>query len=202
MTERRTQVVRPEKIEVRTSRETAVAILAIATAALTLSTNAAAQTTSHQPHAPVVVLRPAAQQRHETPEADHYAPRRALIPMGIPVFGLPWLPSSVVSAESSHQRDGHLEVPFVGQRMGFADGGGVPDSSDHDTEVANRVVFAIDAFLQPVGALQIASAFLCPEMRYEDKSTCSTTRALKPEFRLTPMKLGRTGYGVGATGTF
>jgi hypothetical protein len=153
--------------------------------------------------APVYVQTQPAQPASETVDTGESVPNKYLIWTGVALLGISWGASAIVSAESQHQGDGHLWVPLAGPWLDFVDRGAMPaDSHGHDVEVTNRVFLAVDGVVQAVGALEIISGFVFPTTRYETRTTNTEASARKVDFRLTPMKLSKNGYGFGAIGTF
>jgi hypothetical protein len=132
---------------------------------------------------------------HETIVSS--GPNSAMLGSGLFTFGVPYIASVVVAANSDHPGDKNLYLPVVGPWLDFAnrgDCGGLAQRSC-DNETVNKVLLAVDGIFQGVGALEIVGAFLSPETR-------TVTVATEPRFKLGPSSIGRTGYGVAAVGTF
>src|SRR6266542_2846534 len=134
---------------------------------------------------PMVVTTPA----RET-VATTGGPNAALLTSGLFAFGVPYLASVVVAAESSHAGDKNLYVPVAGPWMDFAQRGdcGRAGEPSCDNETANKVLLAADGILQGIGAIEIVGAFLMPETR-------TTTVAREPSVKIGPAHVGRGGYG-------
>jgi hypothetical protein len=124
------------------------------------------------------------------------APDMRLVVSGAFVFGVPYVISASIASESTHQGDGHLWVPILGPWLDLGDRGPLPpdNTSPRDGEITNRVFLVVDGVFQAVGALDIVSGFLFPVERERVVA--------KPWVRVTPMKLGYGGYGLGTVGTF
>jgi len=125
-------------------------------------------------------------------------PNSALLGSGLFAFGIPYVASVIVAAESDHAGDKNLYVPVAGPWMDFAqrgDCGGLTQPSC-DNETAYKVLLAADGILQGIGAIEIVGALLMPETH------AVTTVATEPSIKLGPSRVGRTGYGLSAVGTF
>jgi hypothetical protein len=76
------------------------------------------------------------------------------------------------------------------------------DRTRHDTgprtgtETTNKVLLAADGVFQVVGALSIVAGLVYPETRVSYGS------GQKPTWQLSPVRLGRNGYGLAALGRF
>ncbi len=81
--------------------------------------------------------------------------------------------------------------------MDFANRGGCGGITQNscDSETANKVLLAADGVFQGIGALQILGAFLMPEVH-------TTYVATEPRVVVGPSRVGRSGYGLAAGGTF
>jgi hypothetical protein len=124
-------------------------------------------------------------------------PNSAMLGSGLFTFGVPYIASVVVAANSDHPGDNNLYLPVVGPWLDFANRGdcGAFGQRSCDNETANKVLLVVDGVFQGIGALQIVGAFLSPETR-------TVTVATNPRFKLGPSSVGRTGYGVAAVGSF
>jgi hypothetical protein len=134
---------------------------------------------------------------------EGYTPNRSLLVSGALMLGFSYAASVVVAAESSHRGDDHLYVPIVGPWLDFVDRGDCPATSPGcDTETTARVFIVAAGVLQGLGALQLAGAFLFPE--HVVTASTSARREEHPalKMRLSPAKLGRTGYGLSASAAF
>jgi hypothetical protein len=130
---------------------------------------------------------------------EYAGPNRALIVTGLITFGVPYVTSAIVAAESSHPGDKHLWVPVAGPWLDLANRGGCPvESTSCDAETTNKVLLIGNGVLQAAGALQLIGAFVFPEhtIGYVQAS------AVTPEMWISPMRLGQDSYGLGATGRF
>jgi hypothetical protein len=131
-------------------------------------------------------------------EAVAGGPNSALLGSGLFAFGIPYVASVIVAAESNHAGDKNLYVPVVGPWMDFAqrgDCGGLTQPSC-DSETGYKVLLAADGILQGIGAIEIVGALLMPETH------TVTTVATEPRIMLGPSRVGRSGYGLSAVGTF
>jgi hypothetical protein len=125
-------------------------------------------------------------------------PNSAMLGSGLFAFGLPYLASVIVAAESDRSADKNLYVPVVGPWVDFANRGscGGLAQPSCDGETGNKVLLAADGILQGIGALEIVGAFLMPETR----TVASSPQ--QPRIMMGPSHVGRSGYGLAAVGTF
>lgn len=125
-------------------------------------------------------------------------PNAMLFKSGLFVFGIPYGASVVVAATSDRDEDRNLFVPVVGPWMDFGNrhdcgNAGNPSCSG---ETALKVLLAADGIFQAIGAIELVSAFLVPDSRY------LATKEQSPHIMMAPGRVGSTGYGVAAAGTF
>jgi hypothetical protein len=181
-------------------KHVAITVGASLASVLCVST-ANAQTVVTTPPQQTVVAAPPSQTVVTTRGRDTVVaggPNSALLSSGLFVFGVPYLTSVVVAATSSRPEDKNLYIPVVGPWLDFAqreDCGSIGQRSC-DNETVNKVLLGADGILQGLGALQIVGAFLMPETR------TVTTVATEPRIMVGPTRVGRTGYGLAAAGTF
>jgi hypothetical protein len=122
-----------------------------------------------------------------------------LIASGLVIFGIPYAASLASFGASKHAGDDNLWIPVAGPWLDLADRGGLPQARDRrEDEITNRALLVADGVFQALGAVAIVGAFIFPELR--EKHLADETA--KTHLRMTPMKLGRESYGVGAVGTF
>ena len=124
-------------------------------------------------------------------------PNSAMLSSGVFVFGVPYIASIVVAANSDRSEDKHLYVPVVGPWLDFANRSPCGGFAQHscDNETVNKVLLVADGIFQGIGALEIVGAFMSPETR--------TVRvATEPRVTVGPSRVGAAGYGVAAAGTF
>jgi len=124
-------------------------------------------------------------------------PNPTLLMSGLFTFGIPYGISVVVAAESTRDGDKNLFVPVVGPWIAYATEGrcDVTDTSCGRTTGA-KVLLAGDGILQAIGGIELIAAFLVAPSR---------TVASSPNERhvmVAPTRIGQTGYGIGAAGTF
>jgi hypothetical protein len=163
--------------------------------ALVTATSARAQTAQSTVESPYVY-----QPRAEQQEVSE--PNGALIASGLLTFGVPYLASVSVAAQSQHVGDSRLFIPVAGPWMDLNDR---PDmcrgrhTTGCDQDTSDRVMLIANGVLQAAGALQILGGFLFPETR-----TVTTVAATKvtPEMTITPFSAGVGSYGLGAVGRF
>ena len=124
-------------------------------------------------------------------------PNSAMLSSGIFTFGVPYIASVVVAANSDLSADKNLYVPVVGPWTDLVNrpGCGGFGQRSCDGETANKVLLVADGIFQGIGALQIVGAFLMPETR-------TVTVASQPRIIVAPSSIGRSGYGLAAAGTF
>jgi hypothetical protein len=124
-------------------------------------------------------------------------PNSALLGSGLFAFGMPYVASVIVASTSNNDADHHLYVPVVGPWMDLVSRGGCGAITQNscDSESVNKALLAGDGILQSIGALQIVAAFLMPEVH-------ATTIATEPRVVVGPSRVGRSGYGLAAGGTF
>ncbi len=138
----------------------------------------------------------ASAQRRETVTTT--GPNRAMLRTGIFAFGVSYIPSVIVAAESYHSGDKSLYIPVAGPWMDLADRGtcGNLGQPSCDTETAYKVLLVVDGIFQGIGALDIMGAFVFPETR------TVTISSGEPHVRVAPAYWGRNGYGFSALATF
>jgi hypothetical protein len=139
----------------------------------------------------------ASAQHHETVVTES-GPNRALLNSGLFTFGVPYIASVVVAAESSHPGDDNLYLPVVGPWMDLAHRGdcGRLGEPSCDAETGYKILLVADGIFQGIGALDIVGAFVFPETR--------VVRIAKTERRLfiAPAPMGKSGYGIAARAAF
>jgi hypothetical protein len=139
----------------------------------------------------------ASAQRRETVVMES-GPNRALLNSGLFAFGVPYIASVVVAAESEHPGDDKLYIPVVGPWMDLANRGdcGHLGQPTCDAETGYKILLVADGIFQGIGALDIVGAFVFPETR--------VVRVARSERRLlvAPAPIGKSGYGVAARATF
>jgi hypothetical protein len=125
-------------------------------------------------------------------------PNRSMLTTGMFAFGVPYVASVVVASTSDRPSDKHLYVPVVGPWFDLANRGDCGNFGQPacDNETAYKVLLVADGIFQGIGALDIAGAFLFPETRIVRTSDDG------PRFRVAPSRVGPSGYGVAALGTF
>jgi hypothetical protein len=135
-----------------------------------------------------------------TPDSlrEETRPNGAAIVSGLVIFGIPYGASLASYGASKHVGDDNLWIPVAGPWLDLADRGTLPaPRSQREDEITNRALLVADGVFQALGAAAVISAFIFPEVR--EKHVVETA---KPHLRVTPMKLGRASYGVGAVGSF
>ncbi|MDB4994335.1 MAG: hypothetical protein JWM74_1767, partial [Myxococcaceae bacterium] len=142
---------------------------------------------------PPLVFTPDRSLREET------HPNGSVIAAGLVIFGIPYAASLASYGASKHPGDDSLWVPVAGPWLDLADRGGLPTArATRDDEITNRALLVTDGAFQALGALAVVGGFIFPELR--SKQLADETA--KPHLRMTPMKLGKLSYGLGAVGTF
>jgi hypothetical protein len=124
-------------------------------------------------------------------------PNSALLSSGLFAFGVPYVASVVVASTSSESADKNLYIPVVGPWTDLANRSGCGGFGQRscDTETANKVLLVADGIFQGIGALEIVGAFLMPETR-------TVYVAGEPRVLVGPSRVGYSGYGLAAAGTF
>jgi hypothetical protein len=126
-------------------------------------------------------------------------PNAMLFKSGLFVFGIPYGTSVVVAATSSRDEDKDLFVPVVGPWMDFGsrhDCGSLGNPSCSG-ETAVKVLLAADGIFQAIGAIELVSAFLV-----QDSPAVVAKKDNEPHVMMAPSRVGGTGYGFAAVGTF
>jgi hypothetical protein len=126
-------------------------------------------------------------------------PNGSVIAAGLVIFGIPYAASLASYGASKHPGDDSLWVPVAGPWLDLADRGGLPTARpQREEELSNRALLVTDGLFQALGAVAVVGAFIFPELRTKQLGD----ETAKPHLRMTPMKLGKLSYGVGAVGTF
>ena len=156
-----------------------------------------------------------AQSRTITTEPTSYArsefateydgPNRGLLLGGMLTFGVPYVASFAVAATSEHPGDRNLLIPVAGPWLSLRERPACVVNSRTsyaacDTETTNQVLLIGNGIMQGLGALQIVGAFLFPERQVVSASIAAT--AITPKMTVSPAKVGTTGYGLSAFGSF
>jgi hypothetical protein len=138
----------------------------------------------------VVTTRPA----HETVVTG--GPNSAMLSSGLFAFGVPYVASVIVASTSNYDPDKNLYVPVAGPWIDFANRGSCGGFGQRtcENETANKVLLVADGVFQGIGALEIVGAFLMPETY--------TVVATEPRVVVGPSRVGQSGYGLAAGGTF
>ncbi|MCL2450026.1 MAG: hypothetical protein FWD17_13850 [Polyangiaceae bacterium] len=133
-------------------------------------------------------------------------PNRALVTVGLVAFGVAYVPSVIVGAESARSTDRRLFIPVVGPWLDLANR---PDcrtgSIGCGRETANKLLLVASGTFQVAGALAVLAAFVFPERDgYLASAASDPPRQRRDAERVhvEPAELGGGGYGVLAFGFF
>jgi hypothetical protein len=126
--------------------------------------------------------------------------RRGLVIAGSLTLGIPWVFSATAAVGNDFEdKSGFLMIPALGPWLMLATGG-ASDNCSTGTDYSNcteksveRAWLFLDGVTQTAGAILLATGLYYP-----------SKRLIKDNYALsiTPTTFGRTGYGLGAVGTF
>ncbi len=124
-------------------------------------------------------------------------PNPTLLMSGLFTFGVPYGISVVVAAESNRDGDKNLFVPVVGPWLAYANEGSC-NASDLSCgrTTGTKVLLAGDGIFQAIGAVELVAAFLVPA-----QTTVASTKDGR-QFMMAPSRVGTSGYGLAAAGSF
>lgn len=126
-------------------------------------------------------------------------PNRTLLRAGLSTLGVSYVPAVIVAIESPLGADDNLYVPVAGPWLDYAQ----RSCNDCSHETFNKVMLVTDGIFQGLGALQVLGSFLFLETRVHDTSSKSRQLAKRsPALRITPAKLGKSAFGLTASGKF
>jgi hypothetical protein len=125
-------------------------------------------------------------------------PSIGMIGSGVSIFALSYLPAVLVGATSGLGADRSLLVPLAGPWIDLTQRHDCGPVSSCNSETTAKVLIITDGVFQGVGALTVVGGFFTTV--YETR-TVRTTR-LQPTLRIGPGKVGGSGYGLWAVGTF
>lgn len=132
---------------------------------------------------------------NERPTTYSARPNRPLLIGSSALIAASYIPAVVVAASSDREGDKWLYVPVVGPWADLFDregcGGGC------GTEAVNKTLLIGAGLAHIVGVGGVIASLALPEDR-------SRTAALpqKPHVQVSPMNVGRSGYGLGLVGAF
>jgi hypothetical protein len=139
-----------------------------------------------------------AQERAEAPSETHpVRPNRFLLMSGTAVFAASYIPAVGVAATSDRDGDGWLWAPVVGPWGDLIDREGCSDGCGE--EFWNKFALITMGVAQFVGVGGVIASFIVPEK--ETNFRIGQAKP-KPEVTVSPMHVGRAGYGVGVLGRF
>jgi hypothetical protein len=139
----------------------------------------------------------------ETPQTADTAyeatgPSMAMIGSGVSIFALSYLPAVFVGATSGLGADRSLIVPLAGPWIDLTQRHDCGPVSSCNSENTAKVLIITDGVLQGLGALTVVSGFFTTV--YETRTV--RTARLQPTLQIGPGKVGSSGYGLWAVGTF
>jgi hypothetical protein len=119
-----------------------------------------------------------------------------LLASGFVTFGVPYVASVVVATRSDHPGDARLYAPVLGPFLDLTSRGSCngPDEPTCATEVGYKVLLVTDGVLQTIGTVEVLTGLLLPPGRRFPGDTA--------HLRFAPARVGRNGYGLGASGVF
>jgi hypothetical protein len=107
-----------------------------------------------------------------------------------------YVPSAAVGGLSPRDEDRFLFIPIAGPWVDLANRDCVARQCTN--EDVNKALIIGSGVLQGIGALGVLSSFFVPE-----RTVTYTAKAKpKPFVAVAPTTVGRSGYGVGAVGSF
>jgi hypothetical protein len=140
----------------------------------------------------------ASAQSTQKEEAYSTLPNRALFTTGAMTFGVPYTASVLVAASTGSAANNNLYVPVVGPWLTL--GQRHCTSIDPcDSEVLTGTLLAIDGAMQGIGVLTMAASLFVPEAAPQPPTI---TLGKNASMNVAPAKVGTSGYGVSALGSF
>jgi hypothetical protein len=132
-------------------------------------------------------------------ESRAVRPNRTLLVAGVVVMAASYLPAVVVAATSGREGDHWLYAPVVGPWLDLsARHGCVSSGGNCDNELLYKDLLVTAGITQLAGAIGIISSLIIPEYRLDR----AVGQSVKPEVRVSPIRLAKDGYGVGVAGRF
>jgi hypothetical protein len=132
--------------------------------------------------------------------AAQAGPNADLVGVGIFTIALPYFASVGVAMGSEIDHD--LYIPVAGPWMDLAhrpDCGGYQMAACSDMEPFYKVLLIEDGILQGIGALEVLAGMASSSPHHSSETAKSSN---KPTLHVAPAPVGRSGYGIGAVGTF
>jgi hypothetical protein len=126
-------------------------------------------------------------------------PSWAMVGSGLAIFGLSYVPATLVGAESGLNADRALFVPLAGPWIDLTQRPGCAPGTSCNTENTDKVLLVVDGIFEGIGALTIVGGLLTPAHRTK---TVTTSADLRPTLHFSPAQIGNGGYGMIALGTF
>lgn len=157
--------------------------------------------TSYAPSSPRLMT------QREARTIEQSRPNVGLISSGLFTLGVPYATSIVVAAQSDRPEDQKLYVPVAGPWLNLAnrsDCGTGRNMPSCDNENTYKVLLVADGVLQGLGALEILGGLIFPETRTVAVAGHRAPEASSssPTIHFSPARVGQTGYGLSAAGTF
>lgn len=140
----------------------------------------------------------------EEVQSTQTRPNRGMMSSGIVAFGVPYVASVIVAAESDHPGDHRLYIPVAGPWLDLGERHCPEGASSCSNEGLYKGLLITDGIVQGIGALEIVGAFLFPETVTVTGSSGRTQHAKAapaPRIKIAPTFTG-TGYGLAAVGAF
>jgi hypothetical protein len=146
----------------------------------------------------------ASAQAYETPSRApapaQAGPNADLVGVGIFTIALPYFASVGVAMGSEVDHD--LYIPVAGPWLDLAHrpecGSYQYSTCNSDMEPFYKVLLIEDGILQGIGALEMLAGLASTSPAHRTEAA----RPSKPTLRVAPAPVGRSGYGIGAVGTF
>jgi hypothetical protein len=139
-------------------------------------------------------------------------PRKGLLISGPIIFGVPYLFSMSVAASSRYSPDQWLYAPVVGPFIDLASRkndcdsfvtGGTSSTTTCPSDSGTRFLLMVDGIMQVAGATMFVLGLALPQhLLVRDDAPYSRGSGSQFAWTVTPTKIGPTGYGLGAVGTF
>ncbi len=154
--------------------------------------------TSSEPNGAVVESSPGRASAERPPAA--LASARTLLALGAVTFGLSYLPAMTSANASGLAVDRQLYVPVVGPWIDLAGRPSCgPGSGPCSAETLNQALLIADGFFQGLAVVQLLAGL---SALAHDAATPVAKTDDGPGVRVSPVQVGRAGYGLAAIGEF